>query len=171
VTGTKSVTGTFTPGSTITYTIVLTNSGTGTQQDNAGNELIDLLPSSLTLVSASANSGTATATVATNTVTWNGSIASGSSVTIAIQALIRADAAPGTTISNQGTINYDADGNGANESTRQTDSPSAGGSADPTAFVVVAAPAAVAAIPTLDEWALLGLAAMLAALAMLAMKR
>ena len=45
------------------------------QQNNAGNEFIDVLPASLTLVSASATSGTAVANVGTNTVTWNGAIA------------------------------------------------------------------------------------------------
>ena len=45
-------------GGTITYTIVLTNNGTGVQGDNAGNEFTDTLPAGLTLVSANATSGT-----------------------------------------------------------------------------------------------------------------
>ena len=171
VTGTKSVTGTFEPNGSITYTIVLTNSGPSTQEDNAGDELVDILPASLTLVSATATSGTALATVATNTVTWNGSIASGASVTLTINAVIESDVTPGTTISNQATIAYDADGNGSNESSGSTDSPTAGGSSDPTDFVVVAAPAIVTGVPTLDEYALMALAALLAAVAMMMLKR
>jgi uncharacterized repeat protein (TIGR01451 family) len=168
VTGTKTVTGTFIPGGSVTYTIVLTNSGGTTQQDNAGNEFIDVLPASLVLVSSSATSGTAVSTPATNTVTWNGSLAAGASVTITINATVGSTTAPGTTVSNQGTINYDADGNGTNESTRQTDAPG-GGAADATTFVV--APATFEAIPTLDEYALMMLAAVLALLAAWVLKR
>ena len=69
------MTGTFQVGGTVTYTVVLTNNGTGNQADNAGNEFTDVLPAGLTLVSATATSGTAVATVGTNTVTWNGSLA------------------------------------------------------------------------------------------------
>jgi len=169
VTGSKSVTGTFVPGGSVTYSIVLTNSGPSAQFDNAGNELVDILPSQLILTSATATSGTAVATVATNTVTWNGSIAAGASVTVTINATIRSDATPGTVVSNQGTINYDADGNGTNESTRSTDSPAAGGASDPTTFTLAAV--AFEAIPTLDEYALMALAVLLAAAAALVLKK
>jgi uncharacterized repeat protein (TIGR01451 family) len=118
VSGGKTVDGNFTEGGTVTYTIVLHNSA-GAQADNPGNELTDILPSDLTLVSASASSGTAVATLGTNTVTWNGSIAGGASVTIAITATI--NAVQGTRIANQATINYDGDGNGTNETSVVTD--------------------------------------------------
>jgi uncharacterized repeat protein (TIGR01451 family) len=170
ITGTKSVSGSLMPGGAITYTIVLTNNGGSIQQDNAGNEFIDVLPASLTLVSASATSGSAVATVGTNTVTWNGVINPGSSVTITINATIDSDVPPGTTVSNQGTINYDANGDGTNEATRSTDSTSQGGSADPTTFVVGAA-ADPTPVPTLDEWALIVFAALLGMAALVAMKR
>ena len=150
LTATKTASGTFVPGSNVTYTLVLTNTSTHTQGDNPGNELIDVLPSQLTLVSASATSGSAVATVATNTVTWNGSIPGGGSVTITIQATVNSNVAPGTTITNQGTASFDSNGDGTNDGTATTDDPAAGGSADPTVFTVVAAPAA-AEIPTLDE--------------------
>ncbi len=169
VTGTKSVTGSFVPGGAITYTIVLTNNMGIAQANNPGDEFTDILPPSLTLVSATATSGTALATVGTNTVTWNGSLAAGASVTITIHATIDSDVAPGTTITNQGTIFFDADGNGTNESTDQTDSASAPGSDDPTVIVVAAA--TLNHIPTLDQWALIALMAMLAMAALLVMKR
>ena len=102
----------------MTYTVTLTNSGGGAQADNAGNEFTDILPASLTLVSATATSGTAAANVGTNTVTWNGALAA--------RRLgdhhhhrhhqrrrHRHD------VSNQGTISYDADGNGTNECDRR----------------------------------------------------
>jgi hypothetical protein len=74
--------------------------------------------------------------VGTNTVTWNGSLAIlGGSVTITITATV--DPVPrGTTVTNQGTANFDADGNGTNESSTLTDDPGVGGSSDPTSFVV-----------------------------------
>jgi uncharacterized repeat protein (TIGR01451 family) len=137
VTGTKTVSGTFNVGSTITYTVMLNNSGPAAQLDNPGNEFTDVLPTGLTLVSATATSGTAVATTATNTVSWNGSIPSGNSVTITIQATIKSGQ-EGQTISNQGTIAYDADGNGTNESTNVTGT--AANNTNPTSFHVNAPP-------------------------------
>lgn len=164
--GSKTVSGTFAPGETITYTIILTNSSAQTQLDNPGDEFVDVLPAQLNLVSASATSGTAVATVATNTVTWNGSIPASGSVTITIQATIDGSAG-GQTISNQGTINFDADGNGTNESSVQTDSPSAPGASDPTIFIVQTA----VEIPTLGELGLAALMALLAGFALLRLRR
>ena len=135
ISGTKTVSGVFTPGSTVTYTVVISNGGPATQLDNPGPEFTDVLPSSLTLVSANATSGTATATIGTNTVNWNGSIAVSGSVTITITATIH-NLPDGTTVSNQGTISYDADGNGTNESTRLTDDPTIAGPSNPTNFNV-----------------------------------
>jgi uncharacterized repeat protein (TIGR01451 family) len=164
VSGTKAASGSFTPGSTVTYTVVLSNAGPGTQQDNPGNEFTDVLPSSLTLVSATATSGTAVPTVGTNTVTWNGSIPANGSVTITITATLNAGLAPGTTVSNQGSFAYDADGNGTNEASGVTDNPATAG-ADSTSFVVVAGGPAPGPtnIPTLDE---IGLALLVLLLAL-----
>src|SRR6185369_6371615 len=139
--GTKTVSGTFNVGNTITYTVILSNSGPATQLDNPGNEFTDVLPSGLTLVSANATSGTPVTNVGANTVTWNGSIASGGSVTIQINATINNGQA-GQTITNQGVINFDADGNGTNEASTVTDDPSVAGSANPTSFKVNSAPVA-----------------------------
>ncbi|HEX9699351.1 MAG TPA: DUF11 domain-containing protein [Acidobacteriota bacterium] len=157
--GTKTVSGTFAPGGAVTYTVVLTNSGPNAQGDNPGDELTDVLPADLTLVGATATSGTTTATVATNTVTWNGALAAGASVTITIDAVIAAAAAPGTTISNQGTIAYDADGNGTNEASAVTDDPATPAADDPTSFQL---PGQAVAIPALGTPGLAALAALLA---------
>ncbi len=156
ITGTKTVDGDFSPGGSITYTVILTNNGGTAQADNPGDEFTDVLPAQLVLVSASATSGTAVANVGTNTVTWNGSIPAGGSVTITIDATI--DAGASGDISNQGTFAFDADNNGTNESTGQTDDPAAGGAADPTVFGIVLG---TIAIPTLDG---LGLALLILAL-------
>jgi uncharacterized repeat protein (TIGR01451 family) len=133
VTATKTVSGTFKVGGTVTYTIVLSNSGSAASPDNAGNELTDVVPSGLTVVSATATSGTAGN--AGNTVTWNGSIPAAGSVTITITGIINAGT-QGTTISNQASFAFDADLNGTNESTGTSDDPTVGGSNDPTSFVV-----------------------------------
>jgi hypothetical protein len=104
----------------------------------ASDELTDVLPSSLTLVSATATAGTASATPATNTVVWNGSIASGGSVTVTLRAVVKAATAIGTVVSNQGTVRYDGDGNGTNESSTPTDDPAPPGASDATVFTVIA---------------------------------
>lgn len=137
------------PGDSVTYTIVLSNTGGFAQADNPGDELTDVLPSALTLVSASSTSGTTFADVAANTVHFNGAIPMGGSVTITINAKIKNQGSlVGTTVTNQATTHYDRDGNGTNETT---------GSSNADTFVVGAP-----AVPTLSEWTLVLLAALLA---------
>jgi len=139
VSGAKSVGlvsgGGFTAGATIAYSVVLRNVGAAVQGDNPGDEFIDVLPSTLTLVSATATSGTAVATVGTNTVTWNGPIAAGGgTVTITIQATINAGTPGGTAVSNQGTVNHDSNADGVNDVQVLTDDPGLPGLSDPTVF-------------------------------------
>jgi uncharacterized repeat protein (TIGR01451 family) len=136
ITATKTVAGSFVEGGAVTYTVVLSNSGSFGQQDNPGHELTDALPTQLTLVSATATSGTAVATVGTGTVTWDGVVPAGGSVTITINATVKTGTAL-QTVSNQGTASYDADGNGTNEASASTDDPGVAGAADPTSFKVV----------------------------------
>ena len=131
VTATKTVSGPFYPGGPVTYTVVLTNTGPSTQVDNPGNEFIDVLPASLTLVSARVERDRGGDGGGTNTVTWNGSLASGASVTITITATIAASTVPGTLVSNQGTASFDADGNGTNEASAPTDDPGVAGAVRP----------------------------------------
>jgi large repetitive protein len=119
LTGSKIVSGDLVEGGTAIYTIVLTNDGAGRQFDNAGHELEDVLPAGLTLISANATAGTTVANAGTSTVTWNGSIEAGASVTITIVAAITASA--GTMISNQASFAYDSDGDAINEATGVTD--------------------------------------------------
>ena len=135
LTASKTVSGIFIESSTVTYTLVVTNTGTGIQPDNAGNEFVDVLPAGLTLVSASATAGTTS--TAGNTVNWNGLLLPAGTTTITISATINAGTA-GTQISNQATVNYDADRNGSNEASRLSDDPGVGGATDPTVFTVIA---------------------------------
>jgi uncharacterized repeat protein (TIGR01451 family) len=171
VTGTMTVSGSYAQGTTVTYTVILTNTNTNpivkaAQGDNPGNEFVDVLPSQLTLQSASATSGSAVATIPTNTVTWNGSIPAGGSVTITINAVINAGTG-GQTITNQGTINFDADGNGTNESSGVTDDPAVTGSTNPTAFAALD----ITQVPTLNEVGLAALCLLLAGAALLRLRR
>ncbi len=167
VSATKTVSGSFVVGGSVTYTVTLTNNGSGAQADNPGDELTDVLPATLALVSANASSGTALASTGTNTVTWNGAIPAAGSVTITITATIL-PAAAGTTVSNQGSASFDGDGNGTNESTAQTDDPGVAGAANPTSFAV----AGVAAeIPTASWLGLLLLLGLLAGAGVMLLKR
>lgn len=162
----KTAFGFFAPGGDVTYRIVVTN-GLGTAQpDNPGDELVDVLPAGLELAGASADSGVVTVDVPSRTVRWNGQLPGLGSVTILIQARIAAGAQPGTTISNQAILSFDADGNGTNESTVASDDPSRPGAADPTAFALVDP----AAIPLLDARGLAALAALLAAAGLLLLR-
>jgi uncharacterized repeat protein (TIGR01451 family) len=155
VTGTKTVSQqTARVGENITYTIVLHNGGAFTQPDDLSvDEFIDVLPVSLSLVSANATSGTAVADIPSNTVRWNGSILAGGDVTITIIATVLPNAA-GSTISNQGAIHFDGDNNGTNESSTVTNAPGGG----PTVFAVVGT-----GIPTLSPALLIAMAMMLVA--------
>lgn len=138
VAATKTVSGSFAEGGTVTYTVTLTNSGNVASTDNPGNELVDVLPSQLTFVSATATSGTATATPGTGTVTWNGGIPAAGTVDVTITATVDAGT-ENQVVSNQGTVNFDADVNGTNESTTTTDaSPDPGSQA--TTFTVGGVP-------------------------------
>jgi uncharacterized repeat protein (TIGR01451 family) len=126
VSGRKAVAGTFAPDGPITYTITLTNSGSHAQRDNPGPELRDVLPPETTLGSASATGGVVVAEVPSNTVTWNGTIPAGGSVTLTIGATIKPDAA-NKIITNRGEIRYDLHDIGTNTETGFTQDATAGG--------------------------------------------
>ena len=135
MTATKTVAGTFAPNGTVTYTVTLTNTGTGVQADNAGDEYVDALPGVLVLVPASTTANKGTLTTSGNTVHWNGSLDAGASVVLTIVATVK-PAAAGLTVTSQGTVSYDANHDGVNEATLLTDDPGVAGSANPTAFTV-----------------------------------
>ena len=76
-------------------------------------------------------------------------------MTITITATINAGT-QGTTLSNQGVVSFDGDGNGTNESTGLTDDPTIAGAADATAFAL-----ATVMVPTMSAVALALLALLL----------
>jgi uncharacterized repeat protein (TIGR01451 family) len=170
VSPTKTVSGGFYPGGSVTYTVVLANLSAHPQADNPGPEFTDVLPPQLTLVSATASAGFAVATFGTNTVTWNGSLGGGAAVTITIQATVGAGVPFGTTIANQGTVFFDADGDGTNESSALTDEPALPGAANPTTFTIpFFDPGPL--IPTLDSVGIALFALLLAGLGAMMLRR
>ncbi|MDP9193352.1 MAG: DUF11 domain-containing protein [Acidobacteriota bacterium] len=129
-------------GSTITYTITVTNNG----PDTATNVIVsDNLPAGLQFVSATPSQGSC---AGTDPFTCTlGSINNGASATISLQVLVTATSG---TVTNTATVTADTDdGTPGNNSDTSPATP------------VTAAPASGANIPTMSEWALLALAAML----------
>ncbi|MDX1747241.1 MAG: DUF11 domain-containing protein, partial [Halobacteriales archaeon] len=159
VTGTKTVAGEFQENGTVTYTVVLTNASFATQVDDpASDEFTDALPPELELLGATADSGVVTTNLGDDLVTWNGSIPAGGQVEITIDAIILYGT-QGSSVSNQGVIAYDADGDGSNEANRHTDEPGVAGDDDPTSFEV----ASILEIPALSPVGLALLALLLLA--------
>ena len=158
----KSVVQVGTDSQPVIYEIVLENIGDGDQPDDpASHELIDALPAQLTLVDASANAGSISTDPASNSVFWNGALASGASVTILIEADV-AITAPAT-ISNQASIHFDSDGDGLNDAAALSSDPTQHGTDVPTRFQFAgaAAPASPVMIPATGRAALLWMMALM----------
>jgi hypothetical protein len=101
-----------------------------------------------------------------NTVTWNGALAPSASATITISAQVSAP--PGAIVENQASLSYDADHDGANDSTGVTDDPSTASANDPTSFTVGAL---AIEVPTVGAWGLAALAALLGGLGVTRLRR
>jgi uncharacterized repeat protein (TIGR01451 family) len=137
-------------GSTISYTITVTNGG----PDPATNVVVtDNLPTGLQFVSATPSQGSCSGTDPfTCTI---GTLANGASATITLQALVTATSG---TITNTATVTATEDGNSTNNSSTAPPTP------------VVPGAANTEPIPTLSEWALLAFAAMLGMMALAKMR-
>ncbi|TDR17558.1 beta strand repeat-containing protein [Marinicella litoralis] len=125
----KSVVGNFSPGEIVTYTLEISNAGPNDQLDNPGDEMTDVLPGQLTYVSAMASSGIVSNVG--NTVSWNGAVSAGGTVTVTIDAMINDGV--GGDIPNQAEVFYDNDGDNLNEGSALSNPPTGNG---PTVFYV-----------------------------------
>ncbi|WP_434047063.1 MULTISPECIES: hypothetical protein [Sorangium] len=120
------------------YSVLIHNAGGRQQPDNAGFEFVDVLPPQLAVNGAFVEKGALSSDPTSNTVGWNGSVEPGEWVLITIDARIR-PLTEGLVVLNQGTLSFDADSDGVNESSVSTDEPLFAGSADPTVFTVLPA--------------------------------
>jgi uncharacterized repeat protein (TIGR01451 family) len=118
------------------YRLRLSNRSTSSQADLAGDEMIHALPAPLIPVAATASSGAVLIDSASRQVRWNGRIAAASSVSVDIDVLVPAATAAGTVVESQAQAFFDADGDGVNETTVQSDDPDLPGAADPTATTI-----------------------------------
>jgi uncharacterized repeat protein (TIGR01451 family) len=137
ITGAKSVAddngGTVLPGDVLTYTVTLTNElNDFAQADNATNEFEDTLSSNVTFEPGSATATSGSIVHNSGTLEWDGSIPASGLVTIEYKVRVNDDVCgAGGTISNQGTIFMDPNGDGINSITEVTDGPiSLGGDID-----------------------------------------
>jgi len=131
------------PGDTLLYTVAISNTGNMDQGNNAGNEFEDVIPVNTTFDNSyapTATSGTATYNAGLDRIEWNGIVAAGSCVTITFRVILDFPLANGTVISNQGTVNWDSDGDDCNDTQEPTDDSDTPEDDDPTLSVVIALP-------------------------------
>ncbi len=126
-------------GGTVTYEIVITNTGAGPHPDNPGDEMVDILPAPLDLTGASSDVGTVSLDFSMNKVAWNGALDPGESATVTIEATV-ASFSQYQSFSNQATLSFDSDGDGVNESAGVSDDPGRSGSGQATPVVVSTPP-------------------------------
>ena len=110
---------------TIKYTVTISNTGTANQQNNPGNEFEDLIPDNATYVigSATATLGAISYNAGENKITWNGAVPAESSVSLTFKVTVNSSLENDALISNQGTVYWDSNEDGANDETELTDDP------------------------------------------------
>jgi uncharacterized repeat protein (TIGR01451 family) len=97
------------------YTITVRNDGPAAALDIVdSDELDDVLPAGLTLVSATAATGTIVTTP--TGFKWNGVLRANESVVVTLDATLDAMVAKGTSIENQASVRYDRNGDGMPDS-------------------------------------------------------
>jgi len=147
----------------------LTNQSQFKQFDNPlSHEFSQTLPTGMTLVSAEVlgGGGTLKQNLPTSSLYWNGAIESFEKVRIQIQAELGDDAATLPYLAVQGTIQFDSDGDGVNESQSLSDDPNQPGEEDPTVLMLKGT-----AVPTLSPFALVLLFTGLIAIAIFLKRR
>ena len=106
------------PGDVIPVTTIIRNTGSTPQGDNGTAEFTAALPAQLVGIPSSCQvtgGTTASCTVTATTVTWNGTIPAGQSVSIRYSAQVGNAVNIGTEFCIASTANFDSDNNGSNE--------------------------------------------------------
>jgi uncharacterized repeat protein (TIGR01451 family) len=161
------------PGDVICYTAWINNTGNGSSADNLGNEFEDPIPDHTTYITASANasSGTIEYNDTNNLLTWNGVIPAHGSIEITFCVSVDLDVPPGTVISNQGTVNYDSNGDGINDAQKLTDDPATPPIGDPTVLITASPAPLQAQVPAVTPLGLIALVSALSAIAAVTITR
>ena len=132
------------PGDTLTYSIILKNSGNA---NTVNAQFTDSIPMKTTYNTgtASASSGIPTYDSVANSIQWAGNINAGSQVSITFSVTIDSSGVQiRDVISNQGQLLYDSDGNGGNDATQLTDSDLTQSGVQPTEIMIGGRPEGVA---------------------------
>jgi len=151
--------GTVQAGDTIRYEVTIWNYGCADLEDNPGHEYTDALPAGMD-ATGQITETSGTAALDGNTIVWDGSITAGGSVTIKYTVDLSHELEIDDQICNQGTVHWDSDGDGTNDSTTQTDDPTTEAEDDPTCLTidVPVGPLPLAGTidaPTLSEWGMI----------------
>jgi len=161
------------PGDVICYTAWINNTGNGSSADNPGNEFEDPIPDYTIYVnsSATASSGTVEYNESNNTIIWNGVILANDSIEITFCVTVDSNVSSGTIISNQGTVNYDSDGDGINDFQRPTDNPETAPFGDPTDLTTTTPPQVPAQqVPALTPTGVIALVSVLSLIAAMSIR-
>jgi uncharacterized repeat protein (TIGR01451 family) len=126
---------TVSPGSTLTYTVTIPNSG---NQHALSTSFTDVLPAGTTYVagSASASSGSIGYNAGLGRIEWTGGINSGSQVVLIFRAAVNSGVRIHQVISNQGSLSYSSNGGSTPDSSLLTDSDPGTPGRQPTNVVV-----------------------------------
>jgi uncharacterized repeat protein (TIGR01451 family) len=161
------------PGEVICYTVWINNTGNGSSLDNPGNEFEDPIPSNTTYITGSANasSGTIEYSEPNNMIIWNGDIPANGSIVLTFCVTVDLDVPPGTSISNQGTVNYDSDGDRINDVQMLTDDPATALLEDATKLITASPLPPQVQVPAVTPVGLIALAGLLSTIAVLTITR
>jgi uncharacterized repeat protein (TIGR01451 family) len=161
------------PGEVICYTVWINNTGNGSSADNPGNEFEDSIPSNTTYIngSATASSGTIKYNESNSIIIWNGDIPTNGSIKLTFCVTVDLDVPPGTSISNQGTVNYDSDGDRFNDVQMLTDDPATALLEDATKLITASPLPPQVQVPAVTPVGLIALASLLSAIAAVAIVR
>ncbi|MGE5343347.1 MAG: hypothetical protein ACM3SY_17910, partial [Candidatus Omnitrophota bacterium] len=133
--GDQNQDGVASPGDTVRYRIDITNSG---DLNANGAVFRDTVPGDLDAVATSvtATSGSVVYHASIRQIEWTGTLPAGGSLRLTFDAVIHTGILPKTLISNQGTLEYDSNNDGVNDTQRLTDGDVNLPGQQPTDFIV-----------------------------------